>query len=98
MRNTAPSPVTVTRYVNGVAQAPEIQSPSSAGYILCINDAGVAGAEMRVLRRSTSLTAMAAAWFDRGGEGGNAVVFRADGLALSATELNKARAIMAEME
>jgi len=91
------SPVTVTKYVNGVAQTPTIHAADSGGYILCVNDAGVSGEDMRVLRRSTSLSTIVACWFDVGGEGGNARVYHADGSPLSAKELAAAREQLGEM-
>jgi hypothetical protein len=91
------SPVTVTKFVNGVAQTPTIHAPTRGGYILCVNDAGVSGYPERVARRSTSLATIVANWFDLGGEGGNASVYRADGSALSATELAAAREQLGEM-
>jgi len=91
------SPVTVTKFVNGVAQAPVIHAASRGGYILCVNDAGVSGYPGRVARRSTSLSTIVANWFDLGGEGGNARVYHADGSALSASELAAAREQMKEM-
>lgn len=90
------SPVTVTKYVNGVAQTPTIHS-ASKGYILCVNDAGVSGYPDRVARRSTSLSTIVAQWFDLGGEGGNARVYHANGDALSPGELAAAREQLGEM-
>lgn len=91
------SPVTVTKYVNGVAQTPTIHSASKSGYILCVNDAGTHGYPERVARRSTSLATIVACWFDLGGEGGNAFVYHADGSALSPRELAAAREQLGEM-
>ena len=91
------SPVTVTKFVNGVAQTPTIHAASKGGYILCVNDAGVSGYPDRVARRSTSLSTIVAQWFDLGGEGGNAWVYHANGDALSATELDAAREQLGEM-
>lgn len=91
------SPVTVTKYVNGVAQTPVIHAASKSGYILCVNDAGVAGWGLRVARRSTSLATIVACWFDMGGEGGNAWVYHANGDALSSSELAAAREQLGEM-
>ena len=91
------SPVTVTKFVNGVAQTPVIYSATKGGYILCVNDAGVSGHSDRVARRSTSLSTIVACWFDMGGEGGNARVYHADGSALSAKELAAAREQLGEM-
>ena len=88
------SPVTVTKFVNGVAQTPTIHAATKGGYILCVN---VSGYSDRVARRSTSLTAIVANWFDMGGEGGNARVYHADGSALSATELAAAREQLGDM-
>jgi hypothetical protein len=90
------SPVTVTKFVNGVAQTPTIHAPSRGGYILCVNDAGTSAYPERVARRSTSLATIVACWFDLGGEGGNAFVYRADGSALSACELAAAREQLGE--
>lgn len=92
-----PSPVTVTKYIGGVPQTPTVHAPTQGGYILCVNDAGVSGYPDRVARRSTSLATIVAAWFDLGGEGGNARVYRADGAPLSAAELATARAQLGEM-
>lgn len=97
MSRTAPSPVTVTRYINGVAQTPVIHAPTAGGYVLTLNGSGVAGDPERVIRRSTSLATIVACWFDRGGEGGNARVYRADGSPLSGTELAAARRQLGEM-
>ena len=91
------SPVTVTKFVDGVAQTPTVHAASKGGYILCVNDAGVSGYPLRVARRSTSLSAIVADWFDIGGEGGNAVVYHADGSALSAVEMSAAREQLGEM-
>ena len=91
------SPVTVTKFVDGVAQTPTIHAPTQKGFILCVNDAGVSGYPLRVARRSTSLSAITADWFDLGGEGGNAFVYHADGAALSAAELSAAREQLGEM-
>ena len=91
------SPVTVTKYVGGVAQTPTIHAPAQGGYILCVNDAGVSGYPDRVARRSTSLATIVADWFDIGGEGGNARVYHADGAALSVGELAAAREQLGEM-
>lgn len=91
------SPVTVTKYVDGVAQTPSIHAASKGGYILCVNDAGVAGYTSRVARRATSLSAITADWFDIGGEGGNAWVYHANGDALSPGELAAAREQLGEM-
>lgn len=92
------SPVTVTKYINGVAQTPTVHAPSGAGYVLCVNDAGVSGyPDHRVVRRSNQLATVVAAWFDLGGEGGNARVFHADGSALTAGELATAREQLGEM-
>lgn len=97
MSRTAPSPVTVTKFINGVAQAPVIHAPTAGGYILALNGSGVSGGHERVIRRSTSLATIVACWFDEGGEGGNARVYRADGSPLSATELAAARRQLGEM-
>lgn len=91
------SQVTVTKFLNGVAQTPTIHSASKGGYILCVNDAGVSGWPERVARRSTSLTTIVACWFDMGGEGGNAWVYNANGDALSPRELAAAREQLGEM-
>lgn len=91
------SPVTVTKYLNGVAQTPTIHAGSKNGYILCVNDAGVAGWGLRVARRSTNLATIVACWFDMGGEGGNAWVYHANGDALSSSELAAAREQLGEM-
>ena len=91
------SPVTVTKYVNGVAQTPTIHAASKGGYILCVNDAGVSGYPDRVARRSTSLSTIVACWFDLNGEGGNARVYHANGDALSPRELAAAREQLGEM-
>jgi hypothetical protein len=91
------SPVIVTKFVNGVAQTPTIHAACKSGYILCVNDAGVSGHSNRVARRSTSLAAIVACWFDLGGAGGNARVYRADGSALSAAELATAYEQLGEM-
>jgi hypothetical protein len=101
------SPVTVTKFVNGVAQTPTIHAASKGGYILCVNDAGVSGYSDRVdlcrstvcfvLCRSTSLSTIVACWFDLGGEGGNARVYHADGSALSVSELAAASEQLGEM-
>jgi len=91
------SPVTVTKFVNGVAQTPTIHAATKGGYILCVNDAGVSGYSDRVARRSTSLATIVACWFDLGGEGGNARVYHADGSPLSASELAVAREQLGEM-
>ena len=102
------SPVTVTKFVNGVAQTPTIHAASKSGYILCVNDAGVSGypeavakalelPTNRVARRSTSLATIVAQWFDLGGEGGNARVYHANGDALSPRELAAAREQLGEM-
>lgn len=91
------SPVTVTKFVNGVAQTPTIHAASKGGYTLCVNDAGIAGWGLRVARRSTSLATIVACWFDLGGEGGNAWVYHANGDALSASELAAAREQLGEM-
>jgi len=91
------SPVTVTKFVNGVAQTPTIHAASKGGYILCVNDAGVSGHPDRTARRSTNLATIVACWFDLGGEGGNARVYHADGSPLSASELAAARAQLGEM-
>jgi len=88
------SPVTVTKFVNGVPQTPTIHAASKGGYILCVNDAGVSGYPAR---RSTSLSTIVACWFDMGGEGGNARIYHADGSALSANELSAAREQLGEM-
>jgi hypothetical protein len=90
------SPVTVTKFVNGVAQTPTIHA-SKGGYILCVNDAGVSGHPDRIARRSTSLATIVVNWFDLGGEGGNARVYHADGSPLSASELLVAREQLGEM-
>lgn len=90
------SPVTVTKFINGVAQTPTIHAASAGGYILCVNDAGVSGYD-RVARRSTSLATIVACWFDHGGEGGNAHVYHANGDALSPRELAAARKQLEEM-
>ena len=87
------SPVTVTKFVKGVAQTPTVHAASKGGYILCVNDS----CGSRLARRSTSLVVIAAFWFDLGGEGGNARVYRADGSPLSATELAAAREQLGEM-
>jgi len=91
------SPVTVTKFIGGVAQTPTIHAPALRGYVLCVNDAGVSGYPDRVARRSTSLATIVADWFDIGGEGGNARVYHADGSALSAAELAAAREQLGEM-
>ena len=91
------SPVTVTKFINGVAQTPTIHAASKSGYILCVNDAGVSGYPDRVARRSTSLATIVACWFDLGGEGGNARVYHANGDALSPRELAAAREQLGEM-
>jgi len=91
------SPVTVTKFIDGVAQTPTVHAVSKGGYILCVNDAGISGYPDRVARRSTSLSAITADWFDVGGEGGNAWVYHADGSALSAGELAAAREQLGEM-
>ncbi len=91
------SPVTVTKFINGVAQTPTIHAASKGGYILCINDAGVSGYPSRVARQSTSLATIVACWFDMGGEGGNARVFHANGDSLSPRELAAAREQLGEM-
>ena len=91
------SPVTVTKFINGVAQTPTIHAASKGGYILCVNDAGVSGYSDRVARRSTSLSTIVANWFDMGGEGGNARVYHSDGSPLSATELAAAHKQLGEM-
>ena len=91
------SPVKIPKYVNGVAQTPTVHAPTQGGFILCVNDAGVSGYPDRVARRSTSLATVVAAWFDLGGEGGNARVYHADGSALSAAELAAARGQLGEM-
>lgn len=91
------SSVTVTKFVNGVAQTPTIHAASKGGYILCVNDAGVAGWGLRVARRSTSLATIVACWFDLGGEGGNAWVYHANGDALLSSELAAAREQLGEM-
>ena len=91
------SPVTVTKYIDGVAQTPTVHAPTQGGYVLCVNDAGVSGYPDRVARRSNSLATIVAAWFDLGGEGGNARVYRADGAALTAGELSAARGQLGEM-
>jgi len=90
------SPVTVTKFINGVAQTPTVHAPTQGGYILCVN-AGVAGYPDRVARRSTSLSAIVADWFDMGGEGGPGRVYHANGSALSAGELAAAREQLGEM-
>jgi hypothetical protein len=91
------SPVTVTKFINGVAQAPVIHAATKGGYILCVNDAGVSGYPDRIARRSTSLATIVACWSDMGGEGGNAWVYHADGSPLSASELAAAREQLGEM-
>jgi hypothetical protein len=91
------SPVIVTKFIDGVAQTPTIHSASKAGYILCVNDAGVSGYPDRVARRSSSLATIVANWFDLGGEGGNAFVYNADSSTLSASELAAARKQLGEM-
>lgn len=91
------SPVTVTKFIKGVAQTPTIQAPTRGGYILCVNDAGVSGYPLRVARRATRLATIVACWFDEGGEGGNGWVYHANGDALSSRELAAARAQMGEM-
>jgi hypothetical protein len=91
------SPVIVTKFIDGVAQAPTIHSATKGGYILCVNDAGVSGYPDRVARRSSSLATIVANWFDLGGEGGNAFVYYANGDALSASELAAARKQLGEM-
>ena len=91
------SAVTVTKFVNGVAQTPTIHAASKGGYILCVNDAGVSGWPERVARRSSSLATIVACWFDLGGEGGNARVYHANGDALSSRELAAAREQLGEM-
>jgi len=91
------SPVTVTKFVNGVAQTPTIHAATKGGYILCVNDAGVSGYSDRIARRSTSLSTVVSCWFDMGGEGSNACVYHADGSALSAKELAAAREQLGEM-
>jgi len=91
------SPVIVTKFLNGVAQTPTIHAPTQGGYILVVNEAGVSGYPDRIARRSTSLGTIVAAWFDLGGEGGNARVYRADDSALSAAELAAAREQLGEM-
>ena len=91
------STVTVTKFINGVAQTPTIHAASKSGYILCVNDAGVSGYSEKVARRSTSLATIVACWFDMGGEGGNARVYHADGSSLSAKELAAAREQLGEM-
>jgi hypothetical protein len=102
------STVTVTKFINGVPQTPTIHAATKGGYILCVNDAGVSGYSesvakalelptSRTARRSTSLSAIVANWFDLGGEGGNARVYHADGSALSAGELAAAREQLGEM-
>jgi hypothetical protein len=91
------STVTITKFINGVPQIPTIHAASKGGYILCVNDAGVSGYPDRIARRSTSLSTIVAAWFDLGGEGGNARVYHADGSPLSATELAAAREQLGEM-
>lgn len=92
-----PSPVVVTKFINGVAQTQTVHTPTQSGYILCVNDAGVSGYPDRVARRSTSLATIAAAWFDLGGEGGNARIYHANGDALSPRELAAARKQLGEM-
>ena len=87
------SPVTVTKFVNGVAQAPTVHAASKGGYILCVRDAVAS----RIARRSNILVVIVAFWFDMGGEGGNARVYHADGSALSASELAAARQQLGEM-
>jgi len=91
------SPVTVTKYLNGVAQTPTIHAATKGGYILCVNDAGMSGANDRISRRSTGLATIVACWFDMGGEGGNARVYHADGSPLSSSELAAAREQLGEM-
>jgi len=91
------SPVTITKFVGGVAQTPTVHAPALRGYVLCVNDAGVSGYPERVARRSNSLSVIVADWFDLGGEGGNALVYHADGSALSAAELSAAREQLGEM-
>jgi hypothetical protein len=91
------STVTVTKFINGVAQTPTIHAATKGGYILCVNGAGVSGYPDRVARRSTSLATIVACWFDMGGEGGNARVYHADGSPLSASELAAAREQLGEM-
>ena len=92
------SPVTVTKFVGGVAQTPTtVHAASKGGYILCVNDAGVSGYPVMVARRSTSLATIVACWFDMGGEGGNARVYHANGDALSPRELAAAREQLGEM-
>jgi hypothetical protein len=91
------SPVTVTKFINGVAQAPVIHAATKGGYILCVNDAGVSGYPDRIARRSTSLATIVACWFDMGGEGGIARVYHADGSPLSASELAAAREQLGEI-
>ena len=91
------SPVTVTKFLNGVAQTPTTHAASKGGYILCVNNAGVSGYPERVARRSTSLATIVADWFDIGGEGGNGWVYHANGDALSAAELAAAREQLGEM-
>jgi hypothetical protein len=87
------SPVTVTKFVNGVAQTPTMHAATKSGYILCVNDAGVS----RTARRSTGFATIVANWFDLGGEGGNARVYHANGDALSSSELAAAREQLGEM-
>ena len=91
------SPVTVTKFIGGVAQTPTIHAAGKGGYILCVNDAGVSGGPDRIARRATGLATIVACWFDLGGEGGNARIYRADGAALSVGELAAARLQLGEM-
>lgn len=91
------SPVTVTKFINGVAQTPTIHAASKGGYVLLEFYAGYSGGPSRVVRRSTSLATIVACWFDMGGEGGNASVYHANGDALSPRELAAAREQLGEM-
>ena len=90
------SPVTVTKYVNGIAQSTKVVNSKMSGYILVTQD-GYGGAPTREVFRSTTLSSVVARWFDKGGEGGNYRVYHTDGSALTAKELNSARAQMSEM-
>jgi hypothetical protein len=90
------SPVTVTKYVNGVAQSTKVVNLKESGYILVTQD-GYGGSPSRVVFRSSTLSSVVARWFDQGGEGGNYWVYHTDGSALTAKELNSARVQLSEM-
>jgi hypothetical protein len=85
------SPVKVTKYINGVAQTTIVVNESAKGFILC-------DMYKKTVRSSLSLSTIAAAWFDKGGDGGGYQLSCADGSSLSQSQIFKVRNIMEEMQ